>query len=298
MVVADIAFPVVSLMAYAFTTVDPLLGWRYVFVLMAIIAGAVALARTSIPESPRYYLARGQKDLAEKALREIEGRTQRYCKKPLPEPDLSKKVSSLVQETRYRELFSRSYMRRTIAIGGMWAFYVFGFYGITAFLPLILVAKGFTIVRALLFSAVGYTGFIVGAALPSVIGERVQRGTAFNVFSLLAGACGIALALSTSDVQVIVLSFLTSMFALCTYIPMISYTPELFPTRMRASASGWGYGMGRLASIIAIYIIGVGLAGNTFAQIAFPAVSFVIAISFMVVAGIKTSGVTLEDISR
>lgn len=243
-------------------------------------------------------MGQGKGDLAEKSLKQIEDVTQRHYGKDLPQPDYSISVVAPERKTHYRELFSREYIVSTLCVSALWFLQNVGFFGISAFLPLILVAKGLTIVRALQYATIGYVGSVLGAILTSAIGEKMQRKSSFSVFSFLTGVFAIGLAYSTDANEVFLFAFLTTMATWAHFVSLVSYTTEVFPTRLRATGSGWGYAVGRLAGIIGIYVIGFALAGNTIAQILLPAASFILAAVIMTLIGLKTAKTPLEQISQ
>ncbi|WP_309929808.1 MFS transporter [Caballeronia sp. LZ032] len=78
-----------------------------------------------------------------------------------------------------------------------------------------------------------------------------------------------------------------------------AYTPELYPTRARATGAGMASSIGRLGSIIGPYAIGVALPvtgqGGIFAM---GAVCFLISAITIAVLGQETRGISLEEVSR
>src|SRR5450631_3819418 len=54
----------------------PQLGWRAGFLLGAVLAVAILLVRRHVPESPRWLLAHGRADEAERIVAQIEGRVR------------------------------------------------------------------------------------------------------------------------------------------------------------------------------------------------------------------------------
>jgi len=79
---------------------------------------------------------------------------------------------------------------------------------------------------------------------------------------------------------------------------MYAYTPELYPTRARATGSGFASAIGRLGSLIGPYIVAVilPLTGQS-GVFALGAACFVIAALAVAILGEETKGKVLEDIS-
>jgi MFS family permease len=63
------------------------LGWRFSFVLGAVIGLAVLLVRRNVPESPRWLFIHGREQEAEEVVKGIERDVERDTGEPLPEPD-------------------------------------------------------------------------------------------------------------------------------------------------------------------------------------------------------------------
>lgn len=79
---------------------------------------------------------------------------------------------------------------------------------------------------------------------------------------------------------------------------LYAYTPELYPTRARATGSGFASSIGRLGSLLGPYIVAVILptAGNS-GVFALGALCFVIAALAIGLWGEETKGKVLEEIS-
>jgi putative MFS transporter len=79
---------------------------------------------------------------------------------------------------------------------------------------------------------------------------------------------------------------------------LYAYTPELYPTRARATGAGCASAVGRIGSLIGPALIGVVLPtlghGGVFAL---GAGSFVVAALAVLILGVETKGKRLEDIS-
>ena len=90
-----------------------------------------------------------------------------------------------------------------------------------------------------------------------------------------------------------------SFFNLGAWGVIYTYTPELYPTSIRALGSGWAAGFGRIGGMIAPALVGIMLAnqlgiGNVFLMFA----GVLIVVSLVVLTlGVETRQRQLEDIN-
>jgi putative MFS transporter len=80
---------------------------------------------------------------------------------------------------------------------------------------------------------------------------------------------------------------------------LYAYTPELYPTRIRATGAGCASAVGRLGSLVGPYVIGIVLpvAGQN-GVFTLGAGAFVLAAAVVLFLGEETRGRVLEDIAR
>jgi putative MFS transporter len=80
---------------------------------------------------------------------------------------------------------------------------------------------------------------------------------------------------------------------------LYAYTPELYPTRIRATGAGFASSIGRLGSLLGPSIVGVVLPYTGQAGVfTLGAVSFVIAAVVVLILGVETKGRALEVLSH
>ncbi|GAC1490734.1 MAG: hypothetical protein NVS2B11_15790 [Acetobacteraceae bacterium] len=80
---------------------------------------------------------------------------------------------------------------------------------------------------------------------------------------------------------------------------LYAYTPELYPTRIRATGSGFASAVGRLGSLLGPYIVGMVLpVAGTAGVFSLGAGAFVAAAAIVLLLGEETRGRALEAISH
>ncbi|MFJ9177393.1 MFS transporter [Streptomyces sp. NPDC102360] len=279
--------------------VVPNLGWRAMFVLGALpVLIAVALPK-HVAESPRWLLSQGRLEEAEQVIARIESEVERAVGEPLPEPG-----PAPVAETgrgRLRDLFTGRYLRRTAVLSGLWFVAYYVNHGISTWLPS-LYTKNFgldlttALVYTLLSNITGLVGTFVVALLIDRIGRRPALVAALGGTALTLGI--LALVGVTSGLQVALFASCTTFFVYAINAGLYLYSPELYPTRNRATGAAFGGLWNRLGVILGPIAVGAiigsgGGLGLVFAQLAaMAAVGAVIALF-----AVETKGKTLEELN-
>lgn len=273
--------------------------WRWVFILQAIPAIFVLVVRRFVPESPRWLASHGYSERAEATVRNIESRVRdRLGGKDLP-PVVRQAAAPASEVTGLRTLFSGIYAKRTTMLWTLWFFALLGFYGLTTWLGALLQAKGFPITKSvfytILISLAGIPGFLVSAWLVESWGRKATL-----VMNLLCGAIACHFYGSAADqTQLIIAGLCMQFFLFGMWSALYAYTPELYPTHVRATGTGFASAVGRIGSLIGPYVIGVILpAAGQGGVFALGAGAFVVAALAVLLLGEETRGRTLESISH
>ncbi|WP_371530136.1 MFS transporter [Streptomyces sp. NBC_01283] len=282
--------------------VVPIMGWRWMYVLAAVPGLLCILVQRKVPESPRWLADHGKADEASEVMSGIEAEVERITGKPLPPvPEALPVAAPGGAASGLRGLFTGRYRRRTLVIGVLWFTGYFVNYGITSWLPTIYQNRyDLSLSDALLYSTVTSCAGLVGCLVAALTVDRAGRRKVIT--GCLGGAAVMLVALAAvgadTPVQVLVWTSLAAVFFFGSNICLYLYTPELFPTRMRALGSSMGGAMNRLGVILGPIVVGVVYAGGNVSTV------FVmlgaVALVGAVVAGIgaeETAGRRLEEVS-
>jgi putative MFS transporter len=226
-------------------------GWRLVFV-WGSFGLLFPLFSRRIEESPRWFENHGRFDEADAVLDRIENAVRRDCGELPPVLDVP---AAVVPHGRFRDLAAPKTRPRTIMLIVTWMAQTLGFHGFTAWVPTLLVAHGFSLVKSLAWSSAMSIGTIPGAFIAAMISDRWERKWLIPGVALLIAACGLAYGLTSVPVAIVVLGFLMEMLLRTFASLLYSYTPECFPTEIRNSGAGLAYGVGRLANILGPLVI-------------------------------------------
>src|SRR5579883_2080108 len=233
----------------------PAVGWRLAFGLGAVIALFTVWARRILPESPRWLLTRGRREEAAAVMEQIEARQARFDS--LGEP--AEKVHTAAPGF-FRQLLMllRDHPWR-LALGSMLDFTeAAGYYGIFAFLPLIVLPRVHIAENQVpWFFLIGNVGAAGGALVAAMLDRAGRKITVTFFYASAAGAMlGMGAATLEGKASGVMAAFVVVNF--CATGSWVSAYPtfsEIFPTRLRSTGIGFSVGFGRIGAAMAIFAL-------------------------------------------
>lgn len=285
-----------GLISYA---ILPVLGWRWVFVVVGLLAVAVFWVRRSLLESPRWLIDHGRFEEADAVMLKIESEVERRYGRPLPPPKPF--MEEMTQETRnpLAILFQHTYIKRNVMLFGMWFFALLGFYGLNSWIAILLGAHGFSVIKSVGFVALLATGGIPGFFVAAMLLEKIGRKPTTAAFLVLSAVMAYIYGHAGSITSLFISGFIMQFFMFGMWSCLYAYTPELYPTRCRSTGAGVASAFGRIGAITGPIVVGyiVGAAGQS-GVFTLGAVSFALSALLVLVLGIETRGKTLEEICQ
>lgn len=278
-------------------------GWRWAQVVTAVPILLLLWWRRSMPESPRYLLSRGRTLEAEQIVERFEARVIRATGKPLAPLEVA--VDEITEHKQkiniwnaLKFMWSSAMRRRTAVIWLIWFVVTFSFYGFFSWIPTLLVGRGFTITKSFDYSIVIYLAQIPGYFSGAWLNDKIDRKNTIALYLCGAAISAFWLSQSSDTGTILVAAAALSFFLNGTYAGVYAYTPELFPTWMRATGVGLSSAVGRIGSILAPSIIGIFSAALGFAGVfAMTTIVLTIGVLVVVIFGASTAGRSLEDIN-
>jgi putative MFS transporter len=220
------------------------IGWRGIWIIIGIGALIVFVLRFSLPESPRWLATHGQGQRALDLL-------QRMGLRTVP---LSSLRTDAASDTRRDPMgiVLHEYPGRVAA--GMICFAAFfGIaLGLGAWLPNILVQRGFTIAKSLNSIFWITLAFPCASAFMMYALERFGRKPTAVIAFILTGIFGLAWANAGSEAAVLGIGFGMIFFTQLAGNSSQVFISEVFPTNARASGFGLCQAAGRIAAFVAI----------------------------------------------
>jgi putative MFS transporter len=272
-------------------------GWRWMFFIGALGALLVWVLRRALPESPRWLESVGRSQEADRIVTSWEEDARRSgAELPPPQPD-----EATVTQDRLpvRVLFTREYARRTFMQWTINGLEVFGYYGFGTLAPLVLLAKGYSVVSSLTFLAFTYIGYPIGSALSLPIIERMERKVL-----IAAGAAGMAISgllfgYAPSPFWVVLWGFLFTVISNTFSNAFHVYLGEIYPTAVRATAAGAAYSISRIVTAALPYIL-IPVLDHWGGSAVFTVVAIALGVLIIDVLalGPRTTGLALEVADR
>jgi MFS family permease len=201
-------------------------GWRVLFLFGALPAVAAFVIRRGVPE-PAIWRERKQTN------------------------------------TRWLDIFAPALLRKTIIATLLAASVLIAFWGVVSWLPAFLATPvsdggaGLTMTKSARWIILLQTGAFLGYITFGWIADRIGRRPAFTLFMIGATAVVPLFAFTArSTWTLLAIGPLVGYFAHGYFSVFGAMLAELFPTNIRASAQGFCYNAGRLASAAAPVLIG------------------------------------------
>ena len=258
-------------------------AWRWMYATAIIPAAIVAFGRFSVPESPNWLMAKGNRSAAQSTLAALLRRDPPYP----TEIDLAPPPAEADDSSGYSALFNRRNRRSTIFASLPWFLQDLGTYGIGIFTP--------TIIATTLGHSVVHTGsiaqlvqgdmeaakvtamidvlLIVGIVAAVLLTDRIGR-TRLQVYGFIGCAAGLLLAaLSAGFDGTVKLVLIFAGFMLFNFMTNMGpnaqtylIAGEVFPTHLRGKGAGFAASFAKLGAVATAFLFPVLLIdlGQTF----------------------------------
>jgi putative MFS transporter len=236
----------------------PSYGWRAIFILGGIPGVLITVLVARLPESPRWLIAKGRLREARAIIEQIEASTTRRIPAAANSPASLAPLSG--RERGWEELFSKFYRGRTLIVWLLWATAFFVANGLNNWMP----ALYNTVyhlslqqsLRAASMTNVAQVALLLVCAFSiDRLGRRNWTIAAFILGAGTLGFLGLRGAENVSSVMILgTLGYgVIGSIAAVLYL----YTPEIYPTRMRAIGTGLATSWLRIASAAGPWLVGL-----------------------------------------
>jgi putative MFS transporter len=276
-------------------------GWRYLAVATSLPVVMLLWWRRTLPESPRWLESQGRRGEANRIVGEIEAWFASRGIRLAPAsvgatlPAAAPIKTSALQNVL--TLWSPRLARTTAVSWLMWFSVAFAYYSFFSWIPSLLLKEGLTMTKSFGYSIAIYGAQIPGYFSAAWLNERIGRKAVVASYMLLGGMAAIMLAFSHTGLQIMAAGIALSFFMNGAFAGVYAYTPEVFPTTVRATGTGSSSSFGRIGSVSAPILVGLVYPTLGFLGV-FGMTTTVLLIGACVVffLGIETRNRSLEDI--
>jgi MFS transporter, putative metabolite:H+ symporter len=276
--------------------VVPAFGWQAIFWVGGIPGLIVTFLVAALPESPRWLISKGRLYEAETVIKKIETGTTRRVSAPAA----VRAIPAHSQQSRWSEVLEASYRSRTLIVWTLWAAAFFVTNSLNNWLPSLYNTVYHLELRQSLRAASMTNVVQVAMLLICVFSiDRIGRKT-WTILSLVAGSAALltlGLIGSNSVRSVIVLATLSYGIIGSVNAVLYLYTPEIYPTRMRAIGTGLATCWLRLASAVGPAVVGVVVSSNGTRSVFLLFAAIAVAGAWAATRMIETRARQLEEIA-
>jgi MFS family permease len=267
------------------------IGWRLLFVIGGVIAGIAIAVRFQLTESPRWLVANGRYDEAERIVSRMEAFVR---KKGIR---IRRSTSSALKNVKEFSLSKGAYRSRLAVFVAMWFFWYIGNYGFLGDAATLLSTHSITVANSILFLAVGAVGYPIGAMIMLMLADRFERKWLILACTVIWLA-GMALIGSLANSTAIMAGAFLASLSLGLYLQVAyTFTAESYPTKWRAYGFALSDGIGHIGGALGALCLPPLVAHLGFAY-GFVMIGITGLISGLIaLAGPSASRRTLEQIS-
>ncbi|WP_019413295.1 MFS transporter [Paenisporosarcina sp. TG20] len=243
--------------------VIPDYGWRIALILTALPAFYAVYLRLKLPDSPQF---------------------------------TAKRVRDRTYGQNIKAVWSKAYAKPTLMLWILWFTVVFSYYGMFLWLPSVMVIKGFDLITSfkyvLIMTFAQLPGYFTAAWLIEKAGRK------FVLVTYLLGTAASAYAFGNADTttSLIVFGALLSFFNLGAWGALYAYTPEQYPSVIRATGAGMAAAIGRIGGILGPLLVGTLVASGYEIGWIFGifCIAIIIGVLAVVFLGVETKQTELE----
>lgn len=277
-------------------------GWRFLLAFGGLVLLVLPMVnRRALVESPRWLVAMGRSEEADRIVRQMESRVGLPPGGSVPADDLAgheiDEPGPAEEKVPARILFKGPYLSRMLIVLGFWFTFYVAMYGYASYLPLILEGIGISTSDAILVTVLSRAMPLVSAIAAMLLVERMERRTMVIIGTLLFAASLLLITLDLGE-AVATVGALSSSFGIAFMAtPAYTYTAEVFPTRARGTASAIADGVGHLGGAVTPFVVLPILTSFGARTASFAMVTLLVIAAAIIRLGVRTRDRSLTDIA-
>ena len=224
----------------------PMYGWRIVLLFAYVPLLFLPVLYFFMPESIRFLARRGRFEEAIKVLRRIE----RAAGADPAQWTKESFVISAGESASIKQLFASRLAVMTLLIWLVYFCNLLVIYGLTTWLPTLLVAAGISLVRSYGYTSLSHIGGAVGTVVIGVVMDRFGRKPGLIVSYLFAAiTLWLFGRLTGNPMGLYIVGAAAGFFVNGAQSAHHAVTGEIYPTFVRSTGVGWALTMGRFGAV-------------------------------------------------
>ena len=198
-------------------------GWRVALLITALPAFYAIYLRLKLPDSPKY-------------------------------TEKNTETRSILQNMK--GVWAKKYAKATLMLWIVWFTVVFSYYGMFLWLPSVMVMKGFSLIQSFEYVLIMTLAQLPGYFSAAWLIEKAGRKFVLVTYLLGTAASAFVFGSAETTAVLIVFGMLLSFFNLGAWGALYAYSPEQYPTVIRATGSGMAASVGRIGGILGPLLVG------------------------------------------
>ena len=250
-----IAVPIVAFLAWWLVPLSPfgIDGWRWVVLIGAAASMVIWIVRLFVPESPLWLARHGRTEEAAKILAMLEASAGAGRTRPETRPGAT--PARAATQVSFADLFKPPYLSLVVLFMIFNFCQAFGFYGFANWVPTLLIEKGITVTRSLQYSFILAFAYPIAPLLAASFADRLERKWIICGACAAIAALGMAFSQFTDAALLILCGVLITAANMTLSYAYHAYQTEVFPTSIRARASGLVYSMSRVSAMFSGFVV-------------------------------------------
>jgi len=270
-------------------------GWRPAMFFGGLAGILAPLIHWLLPESLRFLLGKGKIEQAEREAARI--RLTEGVTAPLPAQTNLHAIRNQGNPTT--GIWSGGLLRITLSLWLLWFSLNYLYQGVFIWLPTLLAGGESSSSRSFLVTLFISLGQIPGTLLVAYLADRYNRRNLIIISVILLGLSAVVFSLMQANVLVLSMGFVLMVFNGMAWGLAHPFSSELYPTRLRGTATGWATGVGRLGGVVAPVVVAAVMSagGGMLAIFSTIAIIPILAALLLLTMKQETTGKSLEEIS-
>ncbi len=237
----------------------PTFGWQAVFYVAVVPLLFLPILMKQLPESAAYLVLTKQWDKMAAILKRVDPQYKHITGTVFTNPSVSKSNSDNDNKTRIviADLFHEGRAKSTLMLWAMCFMSLYVVYGLTSWLPKLMVQAGYPLGSSLSFLFTVHFGTVLGALSSGWLMDRFNGRNVLVVYLFTAAVAICALGFANNSLTLYVLLAITGATTIGTQIGLYAFICRFYPSNMSSTGLGWALGVGRLGAILGPFAVGL-----------------------------------------